>query len=368
MGTPDDAYQQLASVFSTRESQVLEIEMIPSTSPAQLLQDGLCIGLTKKILVAAYTVARELFKKRLMSMTIEDHKAALFASKPDSSNASDRVITEIMLLFDCEHLSACNWRKRWLRAAVDGCAQNQDQINSTKQALNRELTLLTTYQCSPLHRHTKSPTLWSHRLWALRQLFQIEHWDRNALLQLAQAELNGVLRAGELHPKNYYAFAYMQQLHHLLSNVADVTNMADRSIWSVQQARALLDPVLVWCMANPRDISGWMLAKYLLGCISEQQVRAEALRKIVVFARDIGWKSESLWNFVGQTAHQFELERVLDDLLPPPPGDDGLTESILLRDVSCPKLWPWLTLLARAQIFWDQGRREQIPNLNVEKQ
>ena len=363
MGTPEDAYQQLASIFSTRESQVLEIEMISSTSPAPFLQDGLCIGITKKMLVAAYTVARELFKRRLMSMTTEDHKAALLVSKPDSSNVSDRVITEIMLLFDCEHLSACNWRKRWLRAAVDGCAQDEDQINPTKQALKTELTLLTTYQCSPLHRHTKSPTLWSHRLWALRQLFQIEPSGRDALLQLAQAELNGVLRAGELHPKNYYAFAYMQQLHHLLSNVADVTDMADRSSWSVQLATALLDPVLVWCMAHPRDISGWMLAKYLIGCLPEQQVRIEALRKIVVFARDIGWRSESLWNFVDQTAQQFELESVLDDLLPPPPGEDVLPETLLLRDVSCPKLWPWLTLLARAQIYWDQGRREQIPDL-----
>ncbi|KAJ5949697.1 Protein prenyltransferase [Penicillium verhagenii] len=296
------------------------------------------------MLVYAYTVARSLFFERLVSMSGDDFHVDS-VEDASTSGISDRVITEIMLLFDCEHLTACNWRKRWLLAAVAQCAEDLDQIASTKKMLDTELSLLTTYQCSPLHRHTKSPTLWSHRLWVLRQMFQIQTWTPEALLKLHRAELDGVLRAAELHPKNYYAFGYIRQLHSLLAQTAYCSN------WSEQLARPLMDPVLDWCLAHPRDISAWVFGKYLLGCIAEQQVRTDAVGRVVCFARDIGWEGESLWTFVDQAIRQFDLENVLDEILP--------SDTLGADQHVVPKS-PWLGRLTRAQSFWAAYRNTRV--------
>lgn len=338
MTTPENAYQEIARVFSARGNQILEIEMISSALGSPFLQDGLSIGITKKMLVHAYTVARRYFLERLMSRSGDDFLVD-YETK-DSCGVSDRVITEIMLLFDCEHLTACNWRKRRLLAAVTQCVKTEDRIDSTKQALEEELTLLTTYQCSPLHRHTKSPTLWSHRLWVLRQMFLIQPWSPEALLRLERAELDGVLRAAELHPKNYYAFGYMRQLHALLTDTAET---ADRATGSVELARPLLNPVLDWCLVHPRDISAWVFGKYLLGLVPEKQVRTEAVVRVVCFARDIGWEGESLWTFVDQSIRQFDLDSVLDEILP---SDTPTVEQHM------PPKWSWLGRLNRAQTYW----------------
>ncbi|KAJ5655568.1 hypothetical protein N7507_007518 [Penicillium longicatenatum] len=340
MTTPENAYQEIARVFSSRGNQVLEIEMISSALGTPFLQDGLFIGISKKMLVVAYTVARKLFQ-RLMSRPGND----FCDYETEDSGVSDRVITEIMLLFDCEHLTACNWRKHRLLAAVTQCVKNKDQTASTRRALETELTLLTTYQCSPLHRHTKSPTLWSHRLWVLSQMFQIQPWSSEALMELERAELDGVLRAAELHPKNYYAFGYMRQLHALLVDTAEV---ADRANWSVHLARPLLDPVLDWCLAHPRDISAWIFGKYLLAFVPEEQIRKDTVARVLCFARDIGWEGESLWTFVDQSIRQFDLECVLNEVLP----FDAPVEQT-------PKA-SWLGRLNRAQAYWAVYRNTTI--------
>lgn len=345
MTTPEDAYQKLAHVFSSRENKVLEIEIISSTLGSPFLEDGTSIGITKKALAQAYTVARHLFAKRLMSMS-EDKLMACLETKTQSEERSDLVITEVMLLFDCEHLTACNWRKRRLRAAVTHCLNTTDQVSSTIQMLETELTLMTTYQCSPLHRHTKSPTLWSHRLWVLRQLILLQHWSPDALLELARKELTGVLRAAEIHPKNYYAFGYMRQLHALLAK--STTNVKLGPDWRVELAETLVHPVLDWCLAHPRDISGWIFGKYLLSHVSDQQAREYAVGRVLRFARDVGWEGESLWTFVDQALREFDLESVIDDIVgldkePTLPGGSKEQSS---------QTRPWQTRLERARAYW----------------
>ncbi|KAJ5113515.1 hypothetical protein N7456_002049 [Penicillium angulare] len=354
MTTPENAYQELASVFSSRGNQILEIEMISSALGSPFLQDGLFVGVTKKMLVLAYTVARKLFTERLLSMSEEDFLMDSSQAKAQCTTVSNRVITETMLLFDCEHLSACNWRKRWLLAAVTQCAKTPDHVASARQVLETELTLLRTYQCSPLHRHTKSPTLWMHRLWVLKQMFQIQSWSVQDLLDLQQKELTGVLRAAELHPKNYYAFSYMRKLHTLLVETADV---ADRSDWAVQVAGGLINPMLDWCLSHPRDISGWVFMVYLLDSVPEQQIRTEVVGKVVLFARDIGWEGESLWIFVDQTVREFDLESILDGLL-----SSGISESessAPVEDQRSVKPLPWQTRLDRAKRYWAMNRKKQ---------
>ncbi|KAJ5134025.1 hypothetical protein N7448_000953 [Penicillium atrosanguineum] len=347
MTTSENAFHGLAAVLSSRDNKVLEIEIIPSSLGSSFLQDGCSIGITKKALVQAFTIARQLFIKRLMPMSDDDFQLELLEKRTDSASISGPPITEIMLLFDCEHLTACNWRKRRLLAAVSHCLKVSDQVPLMIHMLETELTLLASYQCSPLHRHTKSPTLWSHRLWVLGQLFLIRSFNSEELLKLERAELDIVLRAGELHPKNYYAFNYMRRLHLLLANTS--TDVTDCVSWTVELARILINPTLDWCLANPRDISGWAFGKYLLEQVPEQQVRGESVSRALRFARDVGWEGESLWTFVDHTVRHFDLETVVDEVFYQ--DKDDTEPEYPTTQADAPK-WPWKTRLARAKGYW----------------
>lgn len=345
MTTPEDAYQTLARVFSSRKDKVLEIEIIPPALGSSFLEDGNSIGVTKKALVQAYTIARHLFAQHLLPMS-EDKLMTSLETEIRTEKQFDLAITEVMLLFDCEHLTACNWRKRRLRIALTHCLDTAERLSSTVRMLETELTLMTTYQCSPLHRHTKSPTLWFHRLWVLRQLILLQHPTAEALLERERTELNGVLRAAELHPKNYYAFTYMRHLHVLLAKSA--TDIKDGPGWTVELARTLIRPVLDWCLSNPRDISGWMFGKYLLSHVPDQQIRADAVRRVLCFARDIKWEGESAWTFIDQTLREFDLESVVDDVL----AFNQEPHIIVEMNEDTSENWPWQARLARARAYW----------------
>ncbi|KAJ5683250.1 hypothetical protein N7462_006415 [Penicillium macrosclerotiorum] len=349
MTTPEDAFQQLAGVFASRGNKILEIEIIPSSLGSSFLQDGCFIGITKKALVRAFTVARHLFTKRLLPMTDDDLRASLEKKEDKSDLASDLVVTEIMLLFDCEHLTACNWRKRRLLAAAAQCLNHTDPTLAKAQLFDAELTLLRSYQCSPLHRHTKSPTLWSHRLWVLDQWLQAEPRSAAALFSLERAELDIVLRAAERHPKNYYAFTYMRGLQTMLENRPDGKSHPN---WAAEWTTRLLNPVLNWCLANPRDISGWAFGLYLLQRVPEPALRADAVSRVLQFARDVGWDGESLWTFVDLAVRQFDLESVIAAVFP---CDREPTASISRPSTQSPastSKWAWKARLERAQAYW----------------
>lgn len=348
MTTPDNAFQQLASVFASRGDDILEIEIIPPSLGSPFLQDGSSVGITKKALVQAYTVARQLFFTMLLRMTEDQLLVNLIIPDSNSSTQADLVTTEIMLLFDCEHLTACNWRKRRLLAALARRHDAPDQLEWLIRILKTELTLLQSYQCSPLHRHTKSPTLWSHRLWVLKQLLELEDHGPKALLDLERHELAVVLRAAELHPKNYYAFTYMRQLHALLMKTpVETENGPGRT---ADLAKALVNPVLDWCLANPRDISGCAFGIFLLQHVPDRQLRADAVSRVLRFARNVGWEGESLWNFVDQAVRQFDLERLVDETFAFDQEKQGSVSATITQ--SSPAKWPWRARLDRAKEYW----------------
>ena len=352
MSNPKDAFQELVRIFSSRDNQVLEIEILPSSLGVPFIQDECSVGVAKKVLVQAFTVARQLFFDRLMPMSEDDLRIA-FSTNAQSRN-TDSVITEIMLLFDCEHLTACNWRKRRLRAAM-AYHGISNQTSAATELLEAELTLMSSYQCSPLHRHTKSPTLWHHRLWVVVHLLQRRHWAPEDLLKLQRTELDVVLRAGELHPKNYYAFSYMRQLDVLLAATAGKTT--GQSTWETHSAQSVVERLIDWCLANPRDISGWSFALYMLSIVPEQDSRVHALERVVKFALNVGWEGESLWTFVDQASRQFGLESVVEDIIllhcnqeARHPGSQMVQDSRQKKS--------WQTWLARARVYWvvDQGQ------------
>ena len=93
------------------------------------------------------------------------------------------------------------------------------------------------------------------------------------------------MKAGDRHPKNYYAWSYARQLLIALStgeilpssparqigkHQVDATRMSQIAATSVFQVQR-------WCLAHPRDISGWTFLEYLLttGLGWEREGRAE---------------------------------------------------------------------------------------------
>lgn len=343
MTTPEDAFHVLADLFTSRGNDVLDIDTTLSTLEAPFIKHGTSIGVTKKCLVQAFTVSRQLFIKHLMPMTSTDFEAEVSNSNQSTElKVPKQIITEIMLLFDSEHLTACNWRKKWLLAAISRDNETSQATSSSEKILETELTLMQTYQGSPLSRHTKSPTLWSHRLWVLDVLTRLRRPTVSTLLKRERAELDIVLRAGVLHPKNFYAFTYMRRLHSYITDISKDQGDADADADQMERAAAsLVDPTLTWCLSHPRDISGWMFAMYLLEQSADADLRSGTVRRVLRFALKIGWEGESLWTFIDQATRQFGLESVISETF-----SDGTRPSRSLAK------WPWRNRLSQAQAYW----------------
>lgn len=57
-------YESLSRYFDEHENDVIEIEILPTAiqpSDGVLMQDGLCLGVPKKVLASAFLVARQTF-------------------------------------------------------------------------------------------------------------------------------------------------------------------------------------------------------------------------------------------------------------------------------------------------------------------
>ncbi|KAH8428843.1 uncharacterized protein LDX57_006520 [Aspergillus melleus] len=327
MSSPDDAFQDLARIFATRNNRILEIEILPPAL-GPLLQDDCSIGISKKCLVQAFVTARRIFFQdtickldRGSSIAFRDGDAdAIATTTPERKSDDLSICSEIILLFDCEHLTACNWRKKRLASLVQQHELDPDNNAAREtllQELNAEMSLLTSFLCSPLHRHTKSPTLWQHRLWVLDRMIHLHNngWLpqrpdlakprplRDTTLQsLLEDELTIVLRAAELHPKNYYAFSHMRQLHGMLSGYMENSSSSLRLL-----AEPIVKTMLDWCQAHPTDISGWMFTLYVLQAIEDRGAQEGAVSRVFRFAVDIGWEGESLWTFVDLSVKYFGI-------------------------------------------------------------
>ncbi|EAU34659.1 conserved hypothetical protein [Aspergillus terreus NIH2624] len=351
MSGPNAAFTELAQIFRNRNGRILEFEILPPAL-GPLLQDGCSIGITKKYMAQAFVAARKIFfsDSVLISGSSPSNKS------PESDNRLDdlSVSSEIILLFDCEHTTACNWRKKRLRDMMQSLGlTNPASREALISLLHSELTLMTTYVCSPLRRHTKSPTLWEHRLWVLKHLLFIRRSggtsgapqtpDCEATAELWEQELTTVLRAGELHPRNYYAFSYIRELHDVLSLGTD--NLCDCYL---QLGRRAVDPTLTWCLAHTTDISGWMFLLYLLGTVPDPTLRTDTVRKVVCFARDVGWEGESLWTFVDLAVCAFDLFLPVKNELCP-------AHNASSEDAAKPGTG-WKGWLAMAKAYWTANR------------
>ncbi|KAL3459248.1 hypothetical protein BJX64DRAFT_205990 [Aspergillus heterothallicus] len=349
-----DAYRDLFRIFGNRNGRVLEFEILPPAF-GPFLEDDCSIGLTKKYLVQAFVVARKLFFDGTKDSNYNE--CSLSPSSTGNNVTRDQldetlaIASQIILLFDCEHLTACNWRKQRLAALA-----KSDQEKFI-QALEIELSLMATYLCSPLHRHTKSPTLWQHREWIQTHLIRLQSPGFQAAEELFTTELSVALCAGERHPRNYYAFSYMRKIHRILSGASE----RETGDGSARLGRSIVSSMLDWCLAHPADISGLMFLLYLLDVVPDLELRSNVMSKVVGFALDIGWEGESLWTFVDLAVRNFGLVGTLEK----PQGCpwDVLYDSYSIdppknaRHESGPA---WKTWLDRAQVHWAHTRQGTI--------
>jgi len=307
LGNPQSAYQQISCVFnSPTGDELLELEILGRAhlfpDSCYVLRDGYAVAVSKPGLVQAFIVASQLLKCHIDG-SCPQHGPELLP------------ITAVMLLMDPEHLTAANTRKRVLLSRLSSAG------GDTQALLREEKYFLDSLLTSRLHRHTKSPTLWSHLQWLLLQ-FSTHGLSVDALPDL----MTVVFVAGERHPRNYYAWSHARFLMKMNPNISKTEVLA---------------VVKTWAFQHYTDISGWAFLYHLLLAISHSspavvQVTFEEVLQLVVSFQLV---NESVWVFlrtltasglVGDTEHSRFLaagnELVGFSKLPP---DQKLVQSAL---------------------------------------
>lgn len=266
---PAAAFETISKALPQLQGQdhgaLLEIEILPKShvleSNTFLLQDENALGISKPALIQAFFVARRM---------LQDHRSG---GGPYLSAEHLLAVTSVILTMDPEHLTAANSRKRLIIAQA-----NEDM---QLQIIRLDKFLVDSLLTSRLHRHTKSPTLWSHRRWLIKtaQSLRVQPDVVDDVKRI-------VMIAGERHPKNYYAWCHARWLTDLIRN--------DRGKDSVQD---LLEATKLWCFRNHTDISGWSFVSFLLLKL-EDTVSIDILDETVKLATSLGWTNESTWVFL----------------------------------------------------------------------
>ncbi|KAF2801419.1 uncharacterized protein BDZ99DRAFT_350541, partial [Mytilinidion resinicola] len=266
------AYDELNAFFTTNERFVVEIEVLPSAmqpTDTLTLQDGVNLGVSKKILTQAFLKARQLF----------------FATNHDPDLETLCLeSTRVILLFDPEHLTAANFRKRRIVRIEESCSK-QDR-NPIAVALQREVVFLDSILTSPLHRQTKSPTLWHHRnnITSIIRLHRGLADGFNFTGSVIQTELRSVFRASERHPKNYYAWQHARKMLTKIIQDFHGDNTDDEgNIW--------------WCVQNPSDTSGWSFLAFLFQRLRSRDWKFNLITEILDVVLRWEWQYESVWAF-----------------------------------------------------------------------
>jgi protein prenyltransferase alpha subunit repeat containing protein 1 len=272
---------KLSSSDKTATFEIL-LESHPLPSGVHVLVEGDGIGIPKRSLRKAYLVAREKFFNELGSGVYPDPTVILPAST-------------ILLLYEPEHLTAANARKRVLEGVEN------DSPRELGYLVRQELWFLNSLFQSHLNRHTKSPTLWAHRRWLMRR------FPKHAPLNTDKSmEINVVTTAARIHPKNYYAWDYLRwwtnrypQL--LKSTNASVSVAPPSGLKMLTSELPLPDFVQDWCLMNPSDTSGWSFLLFTLiqstyeaTSNASQQIAMKVLDRAVLFKM----RNESLWFFL----------------------------------------------------------------------
>lgn len=200
----------------------------------------------------------------------------------------------MVLLFDPEHITVANFRKRRI---LDIKGSDEGGLTFDKTAW-KEMVFLNSILTSPLHRQSKSPTLWHHRAWLLELLIPMTlvNPSRGDLLPFLAVEIDAVLKAGERHPKNYYAFQYARRLLARVEYFQDETSLSWKNYYTTYlHTRARL--VKIWCCKHPSDISGWSFLLFLLPRL-EIASRKLIVQQVLEYAINLKVQQMSVWIFL----------------------------------------------------------------------
>lgn len=273
-GDSQAAFQQISTLLQSHFSEgFLELEILGKSHPFpdgyHVVQDGCAAGISKLGLVQAFLVAR----KRLN-----------LDNSSSQQPTEDKLlgITAVMLFMDPEHLTSANTRKRVIlrklaRADVDA----RDVVLKEKYFLDSLLT-------SRLHRHTKSPTLWSHLRWLLR-LFPANNQPVCVLDDIQRV----VFVAAERHPRNYYAWSHARFLVNIYPEGCD---------------NSVVSAVRAWCFQHHTDISGWTFLLSLIQRMSSALSKV-LLTDVLTLVTSLRLTNESTWVFLRTLA----ASRLIDD-------------------------------------------------------
>lgn len=109
------------------------------------------------------------------------------------------------------------------------------------------------------------------------------------------------MRAGDRHPRNYYAWNYARRLFLLLPSDISREAATHRTLLTAETTERVQD----WCFQHPRDISGWTFLAFLLEHhalsqgVSEENEIGKGMRTRVAaeteeWARKFAWEGESV--------------------------------------------------------------------------
>lgn len=115
-------------------------------------------------------------------------------------------------------------------------------------------------------------------------------------------EIQVVLQAAERHGSNYYGFLYARRVLGLARRRVGTHAGKERE----EEIRESVAQVQKWCLAHPRDISGWGFLGFLLwdlrggwdGGDGEVEGAEETIRNTILvterFVNQLNWKGESV--------------------------------------------------------------------------
>lgn len=262
-GDHGKVYEEISAVLAQRCDKLLEIEFLGQShqlsSPTSFLQDNNAIAISKLHLIQAFIIARQ--------------KLLVYLSDNSSGPAQETLeATAVILLMDAEHLTAANTRKRILEAQV--AANRQEAAES----LSKEKYFIDSLLTSRLHRHTKSPNLWSHRRWLLNSFRALD-----LPLDVGEDLRSVIFVSGERHPRNYYGWCHAR---HLIT-----TTEVDPNVLST-----MLEDTKKWCFTHHNDISGWMFLLFVLDRVKGRA--GDIFTETIKLAESFHWRNESVWYFL----------------------------------------------------------------------
>lgn len=260
------AFQAISKALLGGEQggQLLEIEFLGKSHPLPpgtfYLQDGNALAISKQGLVQAFFAARSLFQA---------HNNADERLSPDALFT----VSSMILLMDPEHLTAANARKRLVTSASPG--------RLLLELVRRDKLYVDSLLTSRLHRHTKSPTLWSHRRWLIKMARQYGEQP-----DVVEEIKRVVMVAGERHPRNYYGWCHARWLTGLIPEDKRDEVLAE-----------LVNATRNWCLCHDGDISGWTFLSFLVMQVDEE-LRASIFQWALGLAVSFTLVNESRWVFL----------------------------------------------------------------------